>query len=232
MLRDARDAAFWDRIARRYANDAIEDMAGYERTVGRTRALLQGAGSVLEIGCGTGTTALRLAPDVGHIVGTDLAGEMVAIAREKAEAQGCSNVEFEVAAADHPPGLAGSFDAVLAFNVLHLVADRAAALRQVRNLLKPGGLFVSKTPCLSEMSPLLRLAVPVAQALGKAPHVAFFAARDLASEIECAGFTIVEQARHGSGRKDPRIFIVARAPGSAPAQAEDSGGDRRAATIP
>ena len=210
MLRDTRDAVFWDRIARKYANDVIKDMAGYERTIDRTCTLVQGADAVLEIGCGTGTSALRIAPVVGRMVGTDVAGEMVAIAREKAAAQACPNVEFEVAAADRTPGGAGAFDAVLAFNVLHLVADRQATLRHARHLLKPGGLFISKTPCLSEMSPLLRLAVPVAQAFGKAPHVSFFAARDLESEVECAGFTIIEQARHGSGRKDPRIFIVAR----------------------
>ena len=219
MLRDTGDAAFWNRIARKYANDAIKDMAGYDRTIERSRALLHGAEAVLEIGCGTGTSALRIAPVVGRMVGTDVAAEMVAIAREKAAAQACTNVDFAVAAADRTPGTAGSFDAVLAFNVLHLVADRAAALRHARHLLKPGGLFVSKTPCLSEMSPLLRLAVPVAQAFGKAPHVSFFAARDLASEIECAGFTIIEQARHGSGRKDPRIFILARAAGPVTAQA-------------
>lgn len=210
MLRDTRDAAFWGRIARKYAKEAIKDMAGYERTIERTRALIGGSDSVLEIGCGTGTSALRIAPVVGRLVGTDVAGEMVAIAREKVAAQACANVEFEVSAADRAPGAAGSLDAVLAFNVLHLVTDRPATLRHARQLLKPGGLFISKTPCLSEMSPLLRFAVPVAQAFGKAPHVSFFAARDLASEIECAGFTIIEQARHGSGRRDPRMFIVAR----------------------
>ena len=227
MLRDTRDAAFWDRIARKYANDAIKDMAGYERTIERTRTLVQGADAVLEIGCGTGTSALRIAPVVGRMVGTDVAGEMVAIAREKAGAQACANVDFEVAAADRTAGTAGSFDAVLAFNVLHLVTDRAATLRHARHLLKPGGLFISKTPCLSEMSPLLRLAVPVAQAFGKAPHVSFFAALDLESEIECAGFTIIEQARHGSGRKDPRIFIVARAPDFESAQCRVDDEERR-----
>jgi hypothetical protein len=76
--------------------------------------------------------------------------------------------------------------------------------------LKPGGLFISKTPCLSEMNPLIRLAVPVARLIGKAPFVSFFRASDLEAEITKAGFSIVESARHGSGAKDPRIFIVAR----------------------
>ncbi len=232
MLRDTPDAAFWNRIARKYANDAIKDPAGYERTIERTRVLIGGSDTVLEIGCGTGTSALRIAPAVGRIIGTDLAGEMIAIAREKAGAQACGNADFEVAAADRAPGETGSFDAVLAFNVLHLIADRSAVLQNARQRLKPGGLFISKTPCLSEMSPLLRFVVPVAQAFGKAPHVSFFTALDLEREIESAGFTVIEQARHGSGRRDPRIFIVARAPWPVTAQGLRGGADRRVAAIP
>lgn len=210
MLCNADDARFWDRAARKYAAGPIKDMAGYERTLDRTRHFFSGTDSVLEIGCGTGTTALRLAPHVSRMVATDLSGEMIAIAREKAAAQACPNAEFATATVDRAPWPAGSFDAVLAFNVLHLIAERASALAHVHRLLKPGGLFISKTPCLAEMNPLFRLAVPIMQLVGKAPYVAFFSIAGLQSQIEAAGFTIVEQATHGSARKDGRIFIVAR----------------------
>jgi ubiquinone/menaquinone biosynthesis C-methylase UbiE len=210
MTRNAADARFWDRTARRYAADPIKDLDGYERTLDRTRHYLNGTDAVLELGCGTGTTALRLAPHVSHMTATDLSGEMIAIAREKTTVQACRNVEFAVATPDRAPWPDGSFDAVLAFNLWHLVADRALALAQVHRLLKPGRLFVSKTPCLGEMNPLIRLAVPVMQLVGKAPYVAFFSAAELEGEIERAGFTIIERTRHGSGRKDARIFIVAR----------------------
>ncbi len=205
-----REAQFWDRIARKYAQDPIKDMVGYERTLQRTRDLLDSTHTVLEIGCGTGTTALRLAPSVTRIVATDVSSGMIAIAREKAAAEGCANVEFAVAPALDAPGAAGAYDAVLAFNVLHLVADRGRTLAQVRRLLKPGGLFISKTPCLSEMSIVIRWAVPLARLAGKAPDVAFFSAGDLEAEIAAAGLTIIERGRHGATRKDPRIFLVAR----------------------
>jgi ubiquinone/menaquinone biosynthesis C-methylase UbiE len=208
--RNAADARFWDRTARRYAADSIKDMGGYERTLDRTRHYLNSTDAILELGCGTGTTALRLAPHVSRMTATDLSGEMIAIAREKATVEACRNVEFAVATPDRAPWPDGSFDAVLAFNLWHLVADRALALAQVHRLLKPGRLFVSKTPCLGEMNPLIRLAVPVMQLVGKAPYVAFFSAAELESEIERAGFVIIERARHGSNRKDARIFIVAR----------------------
>ena len=71
--------------------------------------------------------------------------------------------------------------------------------RTSTGLPKPGCLFVSKTACLAEMNPLIRLAVPVMQLVGKAPYVAIFSATALEREIEAAGFAIVERARHGSG---------------------------------
>lgn len=209
MSSTTRDVSFWDRAARKYAAAPIRDMAGYERTLGRVRQLLPPSATVLEIGCGTGTTALKLAPSVERIVATDVSGAMVAIAREKAAAAGCHNVEFSVATATDAPGSEGAYDAVLALNVLHLISDRPAALAHVRRQLKHGGLLISKTPCLSEMNRLIRLAVPVAQWLGKAPGVAFFDAAGLEAEIAAAGFTITERGRHGSGRKDPRIVLVA-----------------------
>jgi len=143
-------------------------------------------------------------------VATDLSGEMIAIAREKASAEGCGNITFEVARPEETPWPDGSFDVAFGFNVLHLVADRAAALGGIHRLLRPGGLFLSKTPCLKEMNPLLRIAVPLAQLIGKAPHVAFLSAEDIESEIASAGFEIIEVARHASRGKDTRPFIVAR----------------------
>lgn len=210
MTSTAADAQFWDRTARKYAQDPIKDMAGYERTIERTRHYLEGADVALELGCGTGTTALKLAPHVARLIGTDVSAEMVAIAEEKAAQANCRNVEFAVAPLHDVPWADGTFNVVLAFNVLHLVAERPEALARISRQLKPGGLFISKTPCLSEMNPLIRMAVPVMRAIGKAPYVEAFSAATLEGEMEGAGFTILERARHGTGRKDPRIFIVAR----------------------
>lgn len=210
MIATRADIKFWNRVARKYATDPIKDLAGYERTVARTRQFLSGSVTVLEIGCGTGTTALKLASSVSHILATDVSAEMIAIAQEKAAEELNTNITFKVAPTSGDLGTGTLYDAVLAFNVLHLISNRAAALADASRILKPGGLFISKTPCLSEMNPLLRVAVPIARWLGKAPNVSFFDATTLETEIARAGFTIIERARHGSGRKDARIFLVAQ----------------------
>ncbi len=204
------NARFWDRAARKYAKSPIEDMAGYERTLDHARGLLKSTDAAIELGCGTGTTALKLAPSVARLVATDISAEMIAIAREKAAAEKCANVEFAVATPDAAPFPDASFDAAMAFNLLHLIEDRAAALRGVHRLLKPGGLFISKTPALKEMGFAIRLLVPVMQAFGKAPYVGFFSAEALEREINETGFEFIERARHGSGKKDMRTYLVAR----------------------
>ena len=210
MFRAVSDTQFWDRAARKYATSPISDIAGYERTLERTRHYLKGDETAFEFGCGTGTTALRLAPFVARIMATDVSGEMIAIAREKAKAEGQGNATFEVARPEAAPWPDGTFDVAFGFNVLHLLAEREAALRGVHRLLRPGGLFISKTPCLKEMNPLIRLAVPLMQLIGKAPHVAFLSAGDIEGELVAAGFEIIERARHASRGKDPRPFLVAR----------------------
>ncbi len=204
------DARFWDRTARKYAASKIGDMAGYERTLEHTRRYLKASDAVYEFGCGTGTTALQLAPASARYVASDISGAMIGIGREKASAAGAANLTFEVGAPETAGWPDASFDVVLGFNVLHLVQARAEALRGVRRLLKSGGLFITKTPCLGEMNPAFRVLVPIMRALGQAPFVAFFTAAELEREIAEAGFEIIERARHGSKPGDPRPFLVAR----------------------
>lgn len=205
-----KDVRFWDRIARKYAASPVGDPAGYERTLERTRHYLKPSDAVIEIGCGTGTTALKLAPSVERYVASDISSEMIAIGREKAAAEGCANIDFEVSAPNASPPPDATFDAALAFNLLHLIAAREAALQGLHRLLKPGGVFISKTPCLKEMSPIIRLVVPLMQTFGQAPYVAILSSEDLEREVEAAGFEIIERARHASRAKDPRPFLVAR----------------------
>ena len=79
----AAKAAFWDRIAPKYATDPIADMAGYRHTLQRVQAMLRPEHHVLELGCGTGITALRLAPLTRRYVATDVSSQMIAIAHAR-----------------------------------------------------------------------------------------------------------------------------------------------------
>ena len=202
------NAAFWDRAADKYAASPVKDMASYEKTLERTRAALKPDDAVLEIGCGTGTTALKLAPAVGRLLATDLSQRMVEIARDKAAAEGAGNVRFERMTLDDEKLEPASFDAVLAFNLLHLLDDVPAAVARVAALLKPGGVFVSKTICLAEQSRLWAIPLAVARLFGFAPAVRCLTIAELEAEIVGAGFEIVETGLYPAS--PPSRFVVAR----------------------
>jgi ubiquinone/menaquinone biosynthesis C-methylase UbiE len=207
----ASDARFWDRTSRKYAKAAISDQAGYERTLDRTRALLRPDMRVLELGCGTGTTALRLAGEVRDYLATDISTEMIAIAEQKRAADPLPALAFRATTAETLAQEPARFDAVLGFNYLHLVRDVPGTLRGIHAVLAPGGLFVSKTPCLGNMNAAIRLVLlPAMRAIGKAPHVSVFAAADLDREIRAAGFDIVATEDHSTKGTAARPWIVAR----------------------
>lgn len=109
----ASDARFWDRTSRKYAVSAITDQAGYERTLDRTRALLGSGDRVLELGCGTGTTAFRLAGDVQDYLATDISAGMITIANEKHAAGPIPTLVFRAVTAEALAPDAAEFNAVL-----------------------------------------------------------------------------------------------------------------------
>lgn len=204
-----RDARFWDRIAKRYSKRPVPDEAAYRARLERVRTYISGFENVLEIGCGTGTTALWHAPHVGTMVATDLSEKMIGIAQAKAQAQGVSNVRFATGTL-HDPGLQlGSFDAVMAFNVLHLIQDVPAALRRVHELLKPGGLFISKTPCVGESAVLVQKGIRLLRAVGLAPFVNSITQATFRSDLRAAEFELVETDFYP--QKSQNLFAVARA---------------------
>lgn len=204
-------AKFWDGIAEKYARTPIKDIPSYEQTLSRTAAHLNRSDRVLEIGCGTGSTALTLARNVAEIDATDISPGMLAVGKRKAAEQNITNVRFVEADAAQPPR--GDYDVVLGFNILHLVDDLDECLMQVHRVLKPGGLFVSKTFVTQENGAslkyrMIRLALPLMQLIGRAPFVRFLTGSDLDRAVERAGFDLVETDSFPV--RDARRFIVAR----------------------
>ena len=201
-------AAFWDRVARKYAARPVANPDAYETTLARTRAHLHPDDRVLEVGCGTASTAIRLAPHVARITASDIAGEMVAIGREKVTAAGLDTVTCVQGALGDPALGTGPYDVVLAFNLLHLTRDPGAEVRKVHALLKPGGLFISKTGCLGDRHGFLKPVIGFMRLLGRAPYVNFLTVAGIEAQIRDAGFEIVETGTYPA--KPPARFVVAR----------------------
>jgi 2-polyprenyl-3-methyl-5-hydroxy-6-metoxy-1,4-benzoquinol methylase len=199
---------FWDRRAESYAKKPVPDETAYAQTLERVRAHLAPEHRVLELGCGTGTTALKLAGSAREILATDYSPAMVEIAQAKANAAGVTHVSFRCCTLDEPSLEAAPFDAVLAMNLLHLLDDLPSRLQRVRELVRPGGLFLSKTPCLGEQGVALRMALPLLRAAGVAPFVSFVTERSLVEDLEAAGFEILETGMYP--KKTRSFFVAAR----------------------
>ena len=209
MEKAMRDSAeFWDKHADKYSKKSVKDMENYDKTLDCTRKHLSASDNILEVGCGTGTTALLLAPSVKQITASDISSRMIEIAREKAVAQGVENVRFDRGTLFDDDLEKGSFEVVMAFNFLHLLEDIPGAVHRVHELLKPGGSFISKTVCLAEQSRLWSLLVAVMKALGFAPYVDCLKVAELEGIITNADFEIVETGFYPPS--PPSRFIVAR----------------------
>ena len=201
-------AVFWDRIAEDYAKKPLPKPEATARKLDVTRALLRPEHRLLDLGCGTGTILLELAPSVAVAEGLDVSPAMIAIAQRKA--QGVPNVSFQAAPAgtlDELPD--ASYDVVCAYNLLHLVPDPAALARAVHRVLKPGGAFVSSTVCLGGVwFPPYGLILPLLRWVGKAPAVTMLSADELNTLLVQAGF--VDLQTPDVGKIAPSVFLTAR----------------------
>ncbi|RVU39495.1 class I SAM-dependent methyltransferase [Hwanghaeella grinnelliae] len=204
-----RPERFWNKLATIYAKHKVADESAYRRKLTETQRHFTPHSEVLEIGCGTGTTALIHAPFVNHIRATDFSAKMLEIAREKADIAGIENVSFEQAAVDDLVVSDGSVDVVMAHSIFHLLPDWRNVLPRTYRMLKPGGVLVSSTTCLGDGMGILRIIGPVGSFLGVFPVLAIFTRADFLSSIREAGFAIEEEWQPGKGKA---VFIIARKP--------------------
>jgi len=202
------NTSFWDKAAPKYAKDPITDMAGYIRSRDRMRDILQPHHRVLELGCGTGSTALELAGGVDRYVGTDISPQMIAIAQSKQGDDTPQQLSFRVE--DAGTLQAGAQDVIVALNLLHLLPDLEDVLERMFLALPCGGLLITKTTLLGDGAWYLRWIIPLMQAVGKAPFVRNLGEGELRGLLRGAGFTVRESLIQDGIA--PRMFVVACKP--------------------
>ena len=204
-------AQFWNKLAPRYARKPVPDESIYEKKLEITRSYMRPEHEVLEFGCGTGSTALRHAPHVRSIRATDFSSEMIHIAREKAQDQGITNVDFRVAPVTELKGADETYDVVLGLSILHLLKEKDDVIRWVYRLLRPGGVFVTSTACIADISRLLGFIAPLGGKLGLLPEISVFTRDNLLASFESAGFAL-DHVWEPHSKKTNGIFVVAKKP--------------------
>jgi 2-polyprenyl-3-methyl-5-hydroxy-6-metoxy-1,4-benzoquinol methylase len=141
---------FWDKISKNYDKSESQFEPIHRKVVENSKKYLNGSDIVLDYGCATGTKAFALAGNVKKIQGIDISSKMIEAAKRKAVERRIDNVDFAHATLFDERYKRESFDVILAFNILHALEDNRQAMQRITELLKPGGLFISTTPCLKE----------------------------------------------------------------------------------
>ncbi len=99
---------------------------------------------VLDFGCGPGRVTVPIAKEVGNggkVVAVDIQDGMLSRAKEKAQAKNLTNIEFVHAAAGDGKLGRDQFDRALLVTVLGEIPDRKAALEEIFEALKQGGIL-------------------------------------------------------------------------------------------
>jgi len=162
---------------------------------------------VLEIGCGWGDVAARIASEVGaEVVAVDVSPRMIELARSR-------GVRAEVADAQALPFADDAFDCVVALWMLYHLSDLDRGLREIVRVLRPHGCLVAVTDGYDHLAELWDL-------IGPEGRVALPFSRENGTEILTRHFTTVERhdvqaqvvfADHAAARRYVASTITRRA---------------------
>lgn len=202
----------WDQLAKNWDKPGVSLGENDLKIIDWTKKYLDGNAVVLDYGCATGSIALEIASMAKDVHGIDISSNMIEIAKRKANERGMENLTFTKAAIFDESLGKESFDVILSMSILHLVEDSAQVLERVNQLLKPGGIFISATPCLGEktfLSVLMNIPIFLLSRVGVIPSITFLSASSLTAVITNTGFQMIEQ-NDLSVRPLRECFIVAR----------------------
>jgi ubiquinone/menaquinone biosynthesis C-methylase UbiE len=182
------DRRYWDRHAKNYDRSMAILGGPMPRMRDLVAEAVQGADAVLEVAAGTGIVTVAIAPCARKVIATDYSESMVRELERRIAEAGLSNVTCAQGDLYALPYAAGTFDVVVAANVLHLLPDLPRALAQLRTLLRPGGRLVVPTFCHDET--LLAKLVSRIVAITGFPSHRRFTARSLHETLQHTGFEL------------------------------------------
>ena len=173
---------------------------------------------VLDVATGTGFTALAFAPHVHSVVGVDVSAGMLAQARQRAQAQGLTNVTFEESAAESLPFPDASFCLVTCRIAPHHFLDIHKFAAETARVLKPGGHLVLVDTTVPDDAPDAAAWQNEVEALRDPSHVRNYTPEEWRHIVAGAGLTVEEISDANGGITIPLSDWIIKA-GCTPEQA-------------
>jgi len=149
--RQLKERRFWDKFAKRY-DSFVENTVSktYKSIIESIELELDINHRVLEIGTGTGIIAFSICSRVSTIIATDISPEMIRTALQKQKDLNIQNIDFQLQDSYSMTLPDKSFDVVIATNLFHLLYEPEKPIREVKRVLKDGGVFIAPTFCVGE----------------------------------------------------------------------------------
>ncbi|MEQ8363982.1 MAG: methyltransferase domain-containing protein [Cyclobacteriaceae bacterium] len=183
---------FWDRSADSYDREEQKHAPTYQLIIEITNGYLQPTDIVLDFGCGTGLITNEIAKSVKAIHGIDISSKMIRLAKAKADALHLENITYTHTTINDESLRSASFDVVLASHIIHLVED--ATIHRIKELLKPGGMLISVTPCMAN-KPFFSGILSVFSKIGIVPKITSFNHQELEHLLTNEGLEIIESEK-------------------------------------
>ena len=138
-------SSFWDRVAWLYDLVERSNRAVNTAAAARTAQLVPAGARVLDCAAGTGEFSLAAAKRAGTVLCTDQSPAMLKRAGNKANRRGVTNIRFAQRDVTSLTDRDGSYDVVIAANVLHLLPEPGMAVRELWRVTAPGGRLILPT---------------------------------------------------------------------------------------
>ncbi|MGH8484454.1 MAG: class I SAM-dependent methyltransferase [Pseudomonas sp.] len=189
-----------DVVQRQFGEQANAYLSSAVHAQGSEFALLQaelagqGQARVLDLGCGAGHVSFHVAPLVREVVAYDLSQQMLDVVATTVAERQLGNIVTECGAAERLPFADASFDFVFSRYSAHHWSDLGLALREVRRVLKPGGV-AAFIDVMSPGSPLLDTYLQSVEVLRDTSHVRDYSAAQWLQQVSDAGLFIRSHSR-------------------------------------
>ncbi|BCE03543.1 class I SAM-dependent methyltransferase [Marinicellulosiphila megalodicopiae] len=198
---------FWNKMSSKYASQPIADEAAYQHKLEETKKYYDKNTSILEIGCATGGTAIKHAPNVKHYTAIDYCEPLLNVGIQQAKQKGIDNIQFVQTGIDDFEIKKDQYEMVLALSVFHLLPNYTEVIQKIYHSLPKDAVLISSTTCLKQQSKILQWILPIMTKLGVAPLVMKFSCDELVEQFEKVGFKIEYKWQP---HEKAALFIVAK----------------------